>query len=365
LLTDAPQTEPEPTGETPEREAHRLRNGVIWVLALGLLLLSIGLAVPDLRNVLSRASDASAGWLLLGVGLELASCLGYVAVVRLVLHRGPAREVRRLAWAEQAFGAVVGAGGAGGLAVGVWALRAWGLPWSRIANRSAVIFLLTSAVNCVVLGLAGIGVWLGIGTDRSGLLYGLLPAGIALGALTMFLLFPLVKAPGDGSARFRRLRLTVHGLGVWVRDTEEVVFEPNWRLLGAPAYLLCDIAVLWACLRAVGIHPPLLALVVGYQIGYLSNVIPVPGGIGVLEGGLVAGLLLFNFPVMQTAAAVILYHAIALWIPTIGGTIGFAGLRRAISSRPAALATVPGAAQTPATATEPSAAQPREGSLAA
>jgi hypothetical protein len=40
---------------------------------------------------------------------------------------------------------------------------------------------------------------------------------------------------------------------------------------------------------------------------------------------------------------VILYHAIALWIPTIGGTIGFARLRRAIARRPAALSTVPAA----------------------
>jgi uncharacterized membrane protein YbhN (UPF0104 family) len=351
LLTDAPQTEPEPTGETPEptsetpeREAHRLRNGVIWILGLGLLLLTIGLAVPSLRDVLSRASDASVDWLLAAVALEIASCLGYVAVVRLVLYRGPAHEVRRLAWAEQAFGAVVGAGGAGSLAVGVWALRAWGVPWSRIANRSAVIFLLTSAVNCLVLGLAGIGVWLGIGTDRSGLLYGLLPGGIALAALTMFLLLPRVKAPDDDHTHLRRLRLTLHGLGGWVRDTEEVAFKPSWRLLGAPAYLLFDIAVLWACLRAVGVHPPILALVVGYQIGYLSNVIPVPGGIGVLEGGLLAGLLIFHFPVTQTAAAVILYHAIALWVPTIGGTIGFAGLRRAIARRPVALTPVPAAA---------------------
>lgn len=317
---------------------------MIWVVGLGLLLLTIGLAVPSLRDVLSEASHASVGWLVLALALEIASCLGYVAVVRLVLHRGPAPEVRRLAWAEQAFGAVVGAGGAGSLAVGVWALRAWGVPWSRIANRSAVIFLLTSAVNCLVLGLAGIGVSLGIGTDRSGLLYGLLPGGIALAALTTFLLFPLVKAPDNDHTRLRRLRRTLHGLGVWVRDTEEVAFKPSWRLLGAPAYLLCDIAVLWACLRAVGVHAPILALVVGYQIGYLSNLIPVPGGIGVLEGGLLAGLLLFNFPVTETAAAAILYHGIALWVPTIGGTVGFAGLRRAIARRPATLTPVPSAA---------------------
>ena len=62
-----------------------------------------------------------------------------------------------------AFGAVVPVGGAGGLAVGAWAMRAWGISWSRIANRSAVIFLLTSAVNGAVLVLAGIGIAAGLG----------------------------------------------------------------------------------------------------------------------------------------------------------------------------------------------------------
>ena len=52
---------------------------------------------------------------------------------------------------------------------------------------------------------------------------------------------------------------------------------PNWRMIGAFAYLLCDIAVLWVCLRAVGISAPILPLIVGYQVGYLANLIPIPG----------------------------------------------------------------------------------------
>lgn len=319
---------------TPDRDAHRLRNGIVWAAVLAVLLLGIGLAIPDLRNVLNRAVDASWGWLALAVALEIASCLGYVAVVRLVLNQGPAPTVRRLAWAEMAFGAVVPVGGAGGLAVGAWVMRARGVPWSRVANRSAVIFLLTSAVNAAVLGLAGIGVWLGIGSDRSGLTYGLLPGGLALAALGVFLLLPLVTAPPESGHRDLRYRLrtSLHGLGTWVRDTEEVAFSGGWRLIGAAAYLLCDIAVLWACLKAVGVSPPLLALVVGYQLGYLANLLPVPGGIGVLDGGLLAALVLYKLPVTQAAAAVILYHAIALWIPTLGGTWGFVSLRRALAA---------------------------------
>ena len=162
---------------SPERDAHRLRNGIVWTVALLALLLAVGLAVPDLRDVLTRVAHAAPEWIVLAVALEVASCLGYVATVRLILRRGPKRAVRWLAWAEMAFGAVVPVGGAGGLAVGAWAMRAWGISWSRIANRSAVIFLLTSAVNGIVLVLAGIGIAAGLGAPGTDVEYGLIPDG--------------------------------------------------------------------------------------------------------------------------------------------------------------------------------------------
>src|SRR5581483_11670998 len=119
-----------------------------------------------------------------------------------------------------------------------------------------------------------------------------------------------------------------------------VAFAPSWRLLGALGYLLFDIAVLWACLRAVGVQAPIFALVLGYQIGYLANLVPIPGGIGALEGGLLAALLLYGLPAAPTAAAVVLYHAIALWVPALGGTYGFARLRRTIAAHRPRLAPV-------------------------
>lgn len=217
-----------------------------------------------------------------------------------------------------------------------------------VAGRQSIgrRVLLTSAFNTTVLGLAGLGVLLGMGTGRPGFAYGLAPAGVAVLALAFFLALPRLHAPAAGRLRGARLRWTLHRLGTWVRDTKSLILEHDWRLFGTAAYLLCDIAVLWACLRAVGVAPPLLALVVGYQLGYLANLLPVPGGIGVLEGGLLAALLLYGLPVSQTAAAVILYHAIALWIPTIGGTIGFARLRRSIAERGGPLV-VPGAEDPP------------------
>jgi hypothetical protein len=112
-------------------------------------------------------------------------------------------------------------------------------------------------------------------------------------------------------------------------------------LLGAFGYLLFDIAALWACLRAVGDSPPVLALMLGYQIGYLSNLVPIPGAIGALDGGLLAALVLYGLPAAPTAAAIVLYHGIALIVPALGGTIGFARLRQTLTARSRAQAAPP------------------------
>ena len=126
----------------------------------------------------------------------------------------------------------------------------------------------------------------------------------------------------------------------WVRNTASVAIERNWRVLGSITYLLFDIAVLWACLRAVGASVPLLALVVGYQVGYLANLVPIPGAIGVLEGGLLGALVLYGLPAEPAAAAVVMYHAIALWVPTLAGTVSFVRLRKTVPARARELAAV-------------------------
>jgi hypothetical protein len=219
-------------------------------------------------------------------------------------------------------------------------MRAWGAPWSRIANRSAVIFLLTSAINATVLAVAGLGVWLGLGATHAPELYGLVPAAVGIGAVAFFWALPRWRAANAGRMRARRLEPVLQRTASWVSDTEAIAFTPDWRLVGAIGYLLFDIAVMWACLRAVGDAPPIFALVLGYQIGYLANLVPIPGAVGALDGGLLGALVLYGLPAAPTAAAIVLYHAIALTVPSIGGTVGFARLRRSftVQSREALLA---------------------------
>ena len=52
---------------------------------------------------------------------------------------------------------------------------------------------------------------------------------------------------------------------------------------------------------------------VAYLAGYMVNVVPIPGGIGVLDAGLVGALALYGLPLSQAAAAVLVYHAVAFW----------------------------------------------------
>ena len=117
-------------------------------------------------------------------------------------------------------------------------------------------------------------------------------------------------------------------IGSGIPAARHAAGPPSWRLLGAVGYLLFDIAVLWTTFAAVGPRPPLAPLVVAYLAGYLANAIPIPGGIGVLDAGLIGALALYGLPVTHAAAAVLVYHAIAFWIPTLGGTIAYVPLRR-------------------------------------
>ena len=56
-----------------------------------------------------------------------------------------------------------------------------------------------------------------------------------------------------------------------------------------------------------------------YFIGPLGNVLPMPGGIGGVEGGMIGALLAFGLPGGRAVVAVLAYRAISFWLPTLPG----------------------------------------------
>jgi uncharacterized membrane protein YbhN (UPF0104 family) len=304
-----------------------LRNGFITLVLAGALVVGLLLAVPGLKGVASTVSNMKAQWVLVAVLLEILSCASYVLAFLQVFDRAPFRVGARIALSEEAFGAAVSLGGVGSLAVGGWLMIERGSNPRRIAERSAVLFLYTSAINVITLILAGLGLFLGLPGPSNPLL-SILPAAVGVVVLVLFLLLPRYVDRIVRRLKPGRLHSFLTETANSVRDTKRFVFHPDWRIVGAIGYLWFDIAVLFACFAAAGKTPPLAPLVLAYQIGYLSNFIPVPGGIGVLDGSMIGMLVIYGMGGTVATAATLVYHAISLWVPAVWGTIAFFLLQR-------------------------------------
>ena len=87
--------------------------------------------------------------------------------------------------------------------------------------------------------------------------------------------------------------------------------EPG--LLGAVVWWGCDILVLWASLHAYGAEPAIAVVTMAYFVGQLGNTLPLPGGVGGVEGAMVAGLVAFGEPAGLAIAGVLTYRALAFW----------------------------------------------------
>jgi uncharacterized membrane protein YbhN (UPF0104 family) len=304
-----------------------LRNGFITLVLAGALAIGLLLAVPGLKGVGTTLSNMKTQWVLVAVLLEVLSCASYVVAFLQVFARAPLRAGARVALSEEAFGAAVSLGGVGSLAVGGWLMVERGAPPRRIAERSAVLFLYTSAINVITLILAGLGLFLGLPGPSSPLL-SIMPAAVGVLVLVLLLLLPRYVDRIVQRVQPGRLHAFLTETAASVRDTERLLRHPDWRILGAIGYLWFDIAVLFACFAAAGYTPPLAPVVLAYQIGYLSNFIPVPGGIGVLDGSIIGMLVLYGLGGTVATAATLASHAISLWVPAIWGTIAFIVLQK-------------------------------------
>jgi uncharacterized membrane protein YbhN (UPF0104 family) len=301
-----------------------LRQLVTWAV-IAVAMTSLLLAVPPLRRVVDDIGRLTPGWLAAAIALELASCASFVVIFRRFFDGVPSVAGRRLAWTEMGSGALVPGGGVGALAVGGWLLHRAGMSTKRIVERSSGLFFLTSATNVLFLFGAGVALALGVEGPHDFLRDGL-PAMAAVAVTASVLALPRLMRRGVVRPRGRAvfLRELVAGIG----EAERALLQPSWRLLGALGYLGFDIAVLWATFKAVGYTPAAAPLILAYIVGYLADLIPIPGGIGVLEGGLAGALVIYGAPATQAAAAVLVYHAVAFWIPSLGGLLAYSRLRR-------------------------------------
>ena len=292
-----------------------LAAGVAALVALAILY-GVLPRVAGLDETWERISRGDPWALALAAAFEVGSFAGYVVLFRAVLGRGVAAIGWAASWritlAGVAASRVLGAGGAGGVALTVWALRRAGLPRRRVAIRMSAFLVLLYAVYTAALLLGGIGL-------RSGVLHGpapfaltVVPAAFGALAIALALLGRRVPVVGEG-----------------VRAALALLRARDPALLGAVAWWAFDVGALWACLAAFGAAPPGGVVVMAYFVGTLANLLPLPGGVGGVEGGVIGALVGLGTPAGPAIAGVLAYRALSLWLPALAGTVAYVQLVRA------------------------------------
>jgi uncharacterized membrane protein YbhN (UPF0104 family) len=196
--------------------------------------------------------------------------------------------------------------------------------------------VLKSGANFVAVAVLGIVMWLGVGPDLSVLLT-LLPAVLAIVSLIAVASVGVAagrRAPRDRTELHgwrRWLAAATEALGDGVREAGRVLRRRDWRVIaGSLGYWAFDNAVVWACFKAFGESPALTLVLMGYLLGQLGGLLPIPGGIGGIDGGLIGALIVFGLPASATVAAVFAYRLILFWLPLLLGSIAFARLRKGL-----------------------------------
>jgi uncharacterized membrane protein YbhN (UPF0104 family) len=306
-------------------------------LLLAILALGAGVAaalVSGAANIGGRLARGRPVWIVLAAGLELASALGFVATFQLVFGQWlPRRMSLRAGLVMLAATILVPAGGLVAVGVGTRALRRRGIPATTTGSRAIAFLLITNAPSLIVLGVLGMALGAGLLDGPHAPVLTVLPAAIALSVIGLTVFLPKVSRQRDAPTSLRIAKRAVSSattqLELGVLEARALLRGRSLKLLGAAAYYAADNAVLWATFRAFGhAHPPIATFAMAYVIGSAAGSLPVPGGIGVVEGGMIGALVLYGAPAGCAGIAVLAYRAVSTGLPLALGGVGLLTLCR-------------------------------------
>ncbi len=319
----------------------------VFVLSAVAFLYFVLPKLTGFSSTVHRIESGDTWWIAIGVLLEICSFAGYVVLFRAVFVRDPSpigwSESYQITMAGLAATRLFAAAGAGGIALTAWALRRSGMEARLVACRMVAFMVLLYVVYAGAVLLDGIGMGTGILPGEGSFALTIVPAVVA--ALLFAVAGAMALLPGDierrlarwaaGSGRLERWlanAVTVPALAAsGVRTAIGLVRERDPGLLGAPAWWGFDICVLWACFHAFGSAPPFTVILMAYFLGMVGNLLPLPGGLGGVEGGMIGAFAAFGVNLDQAVLAVLAYRAISFWLPTVPGAIAYFQLRRTVA----------------------------------
>ena len=318
------------------------RRALVLVAAGGALVASLVLVLPsfaDLPGTWERLTHGDARWLVLALGLEAVSFLGHIILFRAVGDDGRGRVGLRasteITLAGHAATRLFASGGAGGVALTAWALRRSGMERGDVAARMTTFLVLLYAVYMAALVLGGVGLFAGVLPGTAPLALTLVPAAFGAAVIAVALALPrladVLERAQERGRSIGRIAPAARGVGDGVRDAVRMARRLDAGLIGALLWWAGDVAVLWACFEAFGDSPALAVIVMAYFVGMLANTLPLPGGIGGVDGGMVAALVAFGTDPGLAVVAVLAYRGFAFWLPILPGAAAWITLRRTVA----------------------------------
>jgi uncharacterized membrane protein YbhN (UPF0104 family) len=340
--------------EPVEEEDHGLEINRRSLLGLGVFLVvaiaALYLLLPQLaglEDTWRRVEDGSPWWTLVALLFAIGMFGGYVAMFRGIFMRaGSARIGWRASYqitmAGLAASRIFAAGGAGGLVLTAWALRRSGMGKRLVADKTLTFLILTYMPYMLALIVCGLGLRLGIFPGEAPFGLTVVPAVIAailtaIGISTVLVPTDLQRRlEGFASSRGRlaklgqRLANLPASASAGMRDALGHLRHPDPALAGAVLFWAFQVAVLWAGFRAFGDAPPIAVITQAFFVGMFGNLLPMPGGVGGVEGGMIASLAAFGVDAGQAVVAVLLYRALTFWLPLLPGVVAYFQLRKTV-----------------------------------
>ncbi len=338
-----PGTEEMPSTQFTRR---RLLISLLFVVSSVAFLYFVLPKLVGLHETWNRIQEGNGWWLGLAVVLEMCSFAGYVALFRVVFARASRihwRESYQITMAGLAATRLFAAAGAGGIALTAWAVRRSGMQPRVVACRMIAFLALLYGVYMAALVVDGIGLYLGVFPGPAPFAITIVPAIFGGVVIALFLAISLLPqdferlvARGTSGGRWparlaRRLATAPATAGTGIRTAIDLVRAREPHVLGAVAWWGFDIAVLWACFHAFDASPPKAVIVMAYFVGMLANTLPLPGGIGGVDGGMIGAFSAFGVNVEVAIVAVLAYRAIAFWLPTLPGGVAYLQLRKTVN----------------------------------
>jgi uncharacterized protein (TIRG00374 family) len=337
-------------------QAHRKAVSRALIGAAVIVVAAVAIAhLDDVEELLERVERGDPAWLAVAIGFEVLSFAGYVVLTR-VVHRPRAPRLDWPACTELTLAGVVAtrvfsAGGAGGIAFTAWVLHRAGMSARTAARRLTAFMILLYSLYIGALVLGGLLVVSGVMPDVPSLLG---VAALVVGGLVTVGAVAILRVPGDLERRAAelaersgrvgriaaRLAPVPQVAGNGARLALSIARERPSVALWPAMWWAFDVATLWACFEAFGAAPPAGTIVLCYFLGQLGNLLPLPGGVGGTEGGMVGAFAASGVDAGLALLAVVSYQVVSTYLPALPGLLSYLDLRRRIRAWAAADAAV-------------------------